>query len=127
MRHEHILTLVKCLTFKHTTIISCSISALIVERGDLSVPNTTTVAVFTVQTAGYHLSSYGQVFNGTVPAFPGLPLYAVSWQSAWWASAAIAVNTCLQDRGKVCGIKKEFNGFLRSSPLFCLVLSRIPW
>lgn len=51
----------------------------------------------------------------------GTSANTVSWQTAFWALAAIALNTCLQDCGRVCAIQKEFGLLVRSSPIFCLV------
>lgn len=45
----------------------------------------------------------------------------VHWQSAFWALAAVALNTCLQESGAICEIEPKFGLLVKSSPVFCLV------
>jgi len=72
-----------------------------------------------VQTAGYNSQSY-QIQNATVDNAPLTSSREASWQTVFGALAAITVNTCLQDSGRVCGTKKEFARLIRTSPIFCL-------
>jgi len=51
----------------------------------------------------------------------------VSWQSAFWALAAIALNSCLQDSGKICEIEAKLGLLVKSSPVFCAVDALIVW
>lgn len=67
-------------------------------------------------------SSHSTALPNSTVLIPGLTTSAstVSWQTAFWTLVAIALNTCLQECGQVCGIKREFSILLRSSPIFCL-------
>lgn len=71
--------------------------------------------------------------NGTNSTIsPPLPILnaltstrTVSWQSIVWAVAAIVVNMCLQNCGKVCDFKRNFSILIRVSPVFCALDSLI--
>src|SRR5437016_1311011 len=52
---------------------------------------------------------------------------SVSWQSAFWALVAIAINTCLQYSGNICEVKSALGILIKSSPLFCLLDSIVVW
>lgn len=67
-----------------------------------------------------HSSDY-TIPDGPLPTSPN----QVIWQNAFWALAAIAVNTCLQDCGRVCELPKKFTLLLRSSPVYCLLDSLV--
>jgi hypothetical protein len=45
----------------------------------------------------------------------------VSWQSAFWALVAIALNSMCQPSGKVCRFPSADSFYLRSSPIVCAV------
>jgi hypothetical protein len=51
----------------------------------------------------------------------------VHWQSAFWALAAIAANSCLQESGNICEIRAKFGLFVKSSPVFCAVDAVVVW
>ncbi|KAJ9605094.1 hypothetical protein H2200_010484 [Cladophialophora chaetospira] len=53
--------------------------------------------------------------------------HTISWQTAFWALIAIAINTCLQHSGSVCDIDASLAIFVRSSPIFCVVDTIIVW
>jgi len=45
----------------------------------------------------------------------------VSWQSAFWSLPPLAINTMMQDSGRVCGFDPALRTYLRSSPVICVL------
>lgn len=116
---------------QHYSTIQVALSSVIADQQkSLSASATPTgFTAFVVQSPGvapYSNGTYGHPHNGTAPIIPSRPAsQLVSWQSAFWAVATIALNTCLQDSGRTLETTKEFSLLARSSPLFCLADSLI--
>ncbi|OHE91490.1 hypothetical protein CORC01_13223 [Colletotrichum orchidophilum] len=47
----------------------------------------------------------------------------LSWQSAFWALLALALNTATQPCGQICGLPSEWGFVLRWSPVVCIINS----
>ena len=45
----------------------------------------------------------------------------VHWQSAFWGLAALAINSAVQDSGRVVGLPAKYQLALKTSPLICLL------
>jgi hypothetical protein len=87
---------------------------------------TALLAVATTSLAGSEIS----VQNATTRPEIQNPINSngtVHWQSAFWALVAIALNSCLQDTGEICGIEAKLGLLVKSSPVFCAFDSVIVW
>jgi len=111
-----------CGVFNET--VRAALSSL-VSQNLQSTPTSVLTSVAT-HTAGSWIRDTNNTSNYTIPDGP-LPTSPsqVPWQNAFWALAAIAVNTCLQDCGRVCELPKEFALLLRTSPVYCLLDSLV--
>jgi hypothetical protein len=65
--------------------------------------------------------------NSTTSPESQYPIGTVSWQSAFWALVTIALNSCLQETGKICEIEAKLGLLVKSSPVFCAVDALIAW
>ncbi|KAH0435881.1 hypothetical protein CcaCcLH18_04663 [Colletotrichum camelliae] len=66
-----------------------------------------------------HDDDQGQAVQPTPPADTSDA--QLSWQSAFWALVAIALNTATQPSGRIVGFPSSWGPALKCSPVFCIV------
>ncbi|WYZ41324.1 hypothetical protein EsH8_V_000219 [Colletotrichum jinshuiense] len=57
----------------------------------------------------------------TTPSPPDTSENQLSWQSAFWALIAVALNTATQPSGRICGFPSDWGLCLKWSPVFCII------
>ncbi|KAI8249486.1 hypothetical protein K4K56_010247 [Colletotrichum sp. SAR 10_98] len=66
-----------------------------------------------------HDDDHGQAVQPTPPADTSDA--QLSWQSAFWALVAVALNTVTQPSGRIVGFPSSWGPALKCSPVFCIV------
>lgn len=56
-----------------------------------------------------------------MPREPASSPSTISWQTAWFSLLPLAIAVMTQPCGSVCGLPTRYRGFLRSSPIICVV------